>query len=227
MAAWWRLEVVGENDAAVEVISAAVTSGPAGTFLWLAVLREGSNVLEVNGSDVRLEKIQLSEPDTLIALDARGTFTVEAGGLVTGLTRFLGTSVRVAASGMLLPEVYEVASDRIAVDVGLVPVGTQVTVGYLAKGKARLLPKNVKGGKVRSTKIGLILNDSTLPLINGKRPPDRHPSTELDAPEPRTTGKVDLVNLGWDTEGVITIEQDIPFRTEILALYEATQVNEA
>jgi hypothetical protein len=37
---------------------------------------------------------------------------------------------------------------------------------------------------------------------------------------------VEYGNVGWD-DGKIEIEQDLPFRTEILAIYEITQGNES
>jgi hypothetical protein len=32
--------------------------------------------------------------------------------------------------------------------------------------------------------------------------------------------------LGWDRDGQITIEQDLPFRTEVLAIFGVAAVNE-
>jgi hypothetical protein len=84
----------------------------------------------------------------------------------------------------------------------------------------------VKGGKVRNAKIGVALHDSALPKINGKRPPERDPAIPFDEATGRVTGKIEVGNLGWDGEGAITIEQDQPFRTEILALFSNTQAND-
>jgi hypothetical protein len=45
-------------------------------------------------------------------------------------------------------------------------------------------------------------------------------------PEPPFTGDVDMRVLGWSEDGAVTLEQDLPFRTEILALFSTAQVNE-
>ena len=75
--------------------------------------------------------------------------------------------------------------------------------------------------------MGVILNDSALPLVDGKRVPDRTPATPQDEAEPRRTGAFAAAGaLGWESEGVITIEQDLPVRTEVLALFGVAAVHE-
>jgi hypothetical protein len=78
-------------------------------------------------------------------------------------------------------------------------------------------------GRARDVRIGVLLNDSALPLLNGVRAADRTPSTAMDTVEGRKTGRVWVSNAGgWDDDGSVTIEQDLPLRTEILAVFATT-----
>ncbi len=112
-------------------------------------------------------------------------------------------------------------------------VGANIVVGLPYTAKAVTLPPEggnprgtAQGAKRRRMRIVLRLNDSALPLINGKRPPDRTPATPQDTVEPRVTGDVEVRDLGWDGDGTVTIEQDLPFRTEVLAIFGTEQVNQ-
>jgi hypothetical protein len=93
---------------------------------------------------------------------------------------------------------------------------------YLAR--AVTLPRDTRTGKAQSSMLGVILNNSALPLINGKRTPDRSPSTPQNTVQPLFTGKKKQLNPGWSDEDPVTIEQDLPFRTEVCALYATDAV---
>jgi hypothetical protein len=47
----------------------------------------------------------------------------------------------------------------------------------------------------------------------------------MGTPEPGTTGDVEVACLGWG-DGSITIEQDLPLRTEVLAVFANTAVHD-
>jgi hypothetical protein len=206
--AWWRLEVGGV------VQSCAVAEGAGGSDLWIAVTRT---------SGLLIERIPQYE-DVAVYVDSAVQTYASAAGVVTGLGHLEGELVRVIIDEILVLDDAVVAGGTI--DLGLDYASKKVVVGLRYSLKATTLPKNVKGGKVRNAKIGVALHDSALPKINGKRPPERDPAIPFDEATGRVTGKIEVGNLGWDGEGAITIEQDQPFRTEILALFSNTQAND-
>ncbi|MBK9446180.1 MAG: hypothetical protein IPO00_08830 [Betaproteobacteria bacterium] len=148
---------------------------------------------------------------------------------VSGLDRLEGMTVRVIIDGAL-------GNDQVVTDgfisLSAVPVET-VVVGLPYSAKLIQLP--LEGGlatgssqsaKRRRTKVRLRLNDSALPLVNGKRAAERFPSDPMDTGTNLITGDADCIVLGWEEDGALTIEQDLPFRTEILAIFGSATANE-
>lgn len=212
--AWWRVTTDGQ------VLSAAVSDGPAGSIAWLAVQRTGG---------VFLEKLAMREVGQPV-LDAYVTLAgpLLEGVPVAGLAHLEGKAVKiiidgaieedqVVAGGAITP-----ARDGAAAIVGLGYTQTAVTLP-LEAGGAR---GTAQGTKRRRVKTVLLLNDSALPLVNGERAADRTPSTAMDTPEARMTGECEARGLGYDDRGQVTIEQDLPLRTEVLALYGVTSGSE-
>jgi hypothetical protein len=81
------------------------------------------------------------------------------------------------------------------------------------------------GASQRWAHIYVKLVDSALPLVNGQRPAARSPSTPMGDPEELRTGDYDVQGLGWDLDGTITVVQDIPKKTQLIALYGIYQSN--
>lgn len=208
VAAWWRLPIGS-------VVSAAVVETTNGAELWC---------LKPRADGLHAEVIPLHET-AVEFLDSWSTAVVPVGGVVAGLARFNGLNVRVVLGGAVIGDYPVVGGSMTITDAEV--EGETVTLGLPFTATARLLPRDLKSGKAHSPKIGVLLNDSALPKLNGRRPADRTPATAMDGGEPRRSGKFDVANLGWSDEDVITVEQDLPFRTEILAIYSRTQANEA
>jgi len=217
--AWWRASTQGS------VLSACVSHGVNGSLLYLAVQR-------TNG--VGLEVMPMNElAPGRCYLDAALTLAVPAGDapVVAGLDHLNGVHVRVILDGAL--EEDQVVQGG---QIQLARAGASVTVGLaFPLPTAQLLP--LEGGNPRGTsqaskkkwlRCALRLNDSALPKVNGVLvAPDRSPSTPMDTAEPRYTGDVVAEpGGGWDTRGQLTITQDLPFRTEILAIFGSVRVNE-
>jgi hypothetical protein len=217
--AWWRVQTTGT------VSSACVTDGPEGSILWMAVSRKAG---------VFLERMYLN-PDKRVPLDCQIQVEPDATGLITGLDHLVGEQVHVTVDGAieksfeLVPVSGEIQLDFTDREFEVPPV---VLVGLQFTCTARTLPRDIRGGKGRSPKIGVTLNDSGLPRIgssaSGKtyRPDERTPSTPMDTVEGRKTGKFRVGDLGWDDDAKIDIVQDLPIRTEILNLYAITAENE-
>jgi hypothetical protein len=213
VAAWWQLKVTG-------IVTACVVDSPDGDELILWVTRAGSS---------RLEIVPMHEVGAQY-LDSHIVGALAGNGIVTGLGHLEGQTVRVVVDDQLEAnqvvvggQVQAVTAQRIADDPTL--VGTEVVVGLAYRPKLITLPP--LGAKKRYSRIGLRLNDSAAPLVNGKRIPDRTPATPMDEGEPLLTADVELRNLGWAENGEITIEQDLPFRTEILTIFGDLQRNES
>jgi hypothetical protein len=202
--AGWRVQLAGSPV----VTSGCVADGPDGSELWLAVTRAGGEYIE---------RMPLHEVGR-VYLDSAITVEV-AGNELAGLGHLEGETVTLVAGGAVVgtAEVVDGAVQYEAAD------GTEVVVGLPFTATAVTLALNVKGGKVRNARIGVRVNDSALPKINGRREADRTPSTPQDTPEPRRTKRSEVGNRGWDDEGQVTIEQDLPLRTEILSIYQVTQ----
>jgi hypothetical protein len=197
--AWWTFAITGT------VCSAAPSLGPNGAYLWMAVLRNGV---------VYLEKLRLSEETILRYLDSSVKVTSNGAGTIAGLSHLGGTARVVKNGGGMIGD-FNVVGD--VAFLGVDYANTEVIAGIPYRGVARTLPRDLRTGKAQSSKVGVILNDSAPPLINGKyRPKDRGPGVPLPAP---ITGPRVVGNLGWDEEDSILFEQDLPFRTEICAVY--------
>jgi hypothetical protein len=106
-------------------------------------------------------------------------------------------------------------------------------VGLPFTATAETLP--IEGGNPAGTAQGMQshfasitarVSDSVPPLINGARAGDGRPfSVPLDEVEPRVTADLKVQNLGVSEGGIITIEQDLPFRTEVCAIYGQVQMS--
>lgn len=206
----WRV------DLGAQVASAGVASGAAGAELWAHVKRgEGRYCVE---------RLPLHEVDVAY-VDAAKSGVVAGDGTFAGLEHLEGETVRVLVDGALEAD-QDVAAGKVTVDVEL--AGKSITVGLPYRAKARTLPPaEAVLGAARIAKVGLLLNDSALPLVNGDRAePDRTPSTPMGTGEPRRSGKTRTAALGWKDGATATIEQDLPFRTEVLAVYGVGAFNE-
>lgn len=214
--AWWRLTTSGT------VISAAVSNGPDGSMLWATIERS---------TGVQLERLWLSEHGMSVALDSKVTKIVGADGRITGLTHLEGETVDVVI-GTVVVQGLQVAGGAVQLEVDFAGAAAVVGLPLPAIRAVTLPPEGgnprgtAMGTKRRRTKIFLRLNNSALPLVNGVRAPDRTPATPMDEGEPLFTGDVECNGGDYSTHGQVTIEQDLPLRTEILSVFGPVQVND-
>lgn len=138
--------------------------------------------------------------------------------VVTGLEHLEGQLVQVVSDGAVAPSKV-VSGGEITLDrpTFLVRVG----LPYLS----RIVSLPIESGAPTGSSLAYIkrynrlivgLLDSALPLINGVRAPDRHPSTPMNTVEPNKTGQVSAYQLGWSEGVVVTIEQDLPIALRVL-----------
>jgi len=207
VAAWWRIAFPSSS-----IKSAAVARTADGDEVWVAATR---------GDAILLERIPLHET-RICHLDSSLVELLPVGQVVSGLAHLNGETVYAVVDGALegpftvLGGAITVAAESpVTADVGLAFTATMITLPLEVAGPGG----SAQAAKRRRTKVRLRLNDSALPLVNGYRAADRTPASPLDRVEPRMTGDSDLNMLGWDEDGVLTITQDVPFRTEILGIF--------
>jgi len=104
---------------------------------------------------------------------------------------------------------------------------SEINVGYSYP--ARLVTRDVNdmnrygessaGQMKRWNKIFVRLFQSIIPIINGDRPSERTPQTPMNDVEGIVTGDVQVIDLGYDKLGNITIEQDLPFGCVITGIF--------
>jgi hypothetical protein len=91
-----------------------------------------------------------------------------------------------------------------------------MSLGGFASGSSR-------PAKKRWNTIFCRIISSFKPKINGKRPPTRYPTSIPGKVEAPRTENVKIHNLGYDEEGIITIEQDLPVHTTIAGIFGELQ----
>lgn len=210
IAGWWKLVTAGE------VRSVAVGDTGGSTYLWLAVKRTNGTYIE-----------RMRWTDVVARLDSYISRTIAVGQtVITGLGHLEGETVRIVFDGALEPD-QVVIGEQVTLGRVLDHAST-VYVGLPFTARAKTLPPpDHLLGKARIAKATLLLNDSALPLLNGDRAePDRTPATPMDTAEPQRTKRVRVSVLGWDDDGALAIEQDLPFRTEILGIFSSGAANE-
>jgi hypothetical protein len=215
--AWWRFEVGGG-----QVLSGCVTDGAYGSIVWLSILRGATACLEF----YRLDDDGEALVDGLVSVVLGANLTI------TGLGHLEGKAVQVVVAGTVVDAVVAGGQVVLAEDQAVAGDVAEVGVGYLAR--AKTLP--LEGGNPRGTaqasnrrwaNVRLRLNDSALPKVNGYRAADRSPGAAMNRGQPRVTGDVDVQQLGdEDAAGQLTIEQELPLRTEVLAIFGSAQVNQ-
>jgi hypothetical protein len=147
---------------------------------------------------------------------------VTATNTVDGLEHLNGKTVQVIGDGNLYPDALVTAGSLTTVG----PAASQFTVGCKSDRRLEtMLVDDIRGGgSSRSSKKGwnrifARIYDSGLPKINGIRPPDRTPTTPMNQREPNLSKDVIAQNVGWDYEGTILIEQDLPLDLIITGIF--------
>ena len=137
---------------------------------------------------------------------------------VTGLDYLEGLTVGVVADG-------GTHADKVVAggEIDLDAPADEVYVGLRFSSAMRTLPLAAIGAqgellhaKKRRNKIYVRLFESARPIINGDRPSTRSPATPMDTPEPFISEDVFVIDLGWEDNGEIEIEQDLPVPMNII-----------
>lgn len=183
---------------------------------WVCVKRGDAYCIEFMNPDVYTDSSLTTPPDNEVELLSVG-----------GLDHLEGKVVQPVVNGSV-QTLKTVSGGEITLD----KAGTDIEIGLPYVSRLETTPYN--DGNSSGTNLGTSqrwgqiyakIVDSALPLIEGVRPSARTPSTPMGDPEALRTGDYDILNLGWDLSGTITIEQDIPKKTQLVALYGIYQSN--
>ena len=166
----------------------------------------------------------------LVYMDSYFSDTISNSNLITGIpSRFEGETVGVTVNDAFEGE-FIVTGGEVSlpgIRDGYYSIGFRYTGKITTFERPDGNPSGVAFGTARRwNKLYARLVSSALPKINGQRPPDRTPASPMNLPEPLRSEDVRIHNLGFNN-GVIEIEQDLPFPTQIVGLYGQLGVNDA
>ena len=205
----------------------------AETVAWTRVFASGMKILDVtSGRSNGVNELALAGQRTAGKVDLEtnsankqpldsyaSEFDSFGTNVITGLDHLEGLLVRPLVDGAVNPLELVVGGQITTQDTG-----KQLYAGIGYTGKIVTLPPDVPQSQIRSwkkrwNKVWALMVNSKQPIINGVRPPDRTPSTPMNTVEPNVSGHFKTINLGWDDNGQITIEEDLPVPMNILAIY--------
>lgn len=148
---------------------------------------------------------------------------------ITNIVHLAGVTVRPLVDGAVHPEITldETGSGVLEYE------GSTVIVGIPFTSEVVTLPPDYgsQTGSAMSmqkgwNKIGLRLLNSSKPIINGTRPPDRTVSSFMGTAEAPFTGDVFISNVGYSTNSVISVKEDLPVACNIIGMFgEMNQSN--
>ncbi len=137
-----------------------------------------------------------------------------------------GEEVTIVADGALIPP-QTVTNNQLVFDksyrfvqIGLPYTQALETMPVIPNGASG----TTAGRKKWFNEMFVKLHDSLYPKINGTRPDTRSPSTPMGNREPFFTGDVKVMNTSSGLDATIRIEQDLPFRTYVLAVHGNLEV---
>jgi len=201
-----------------EYKSLAVISEDGPDQFWFVIKRTIGGVTK--------QYVELYTPD--IFLDSMISYSGSATSAVTGLAHLEGKTVQITADGAVHPDLV-VSSGAITLNY----TATDIKVGlkYVSKLTPTRPGSNAGAGTTlgkfkRWNEIFVRLEQSAIPKINGQRPPVRSPGTNFGNEEPVVSEDINIRNLGYDRDGRIEIEQDLPLACHIVSLFGTLSVGD-
>ena len=198
------------------VVSCATIPNEAADETWVCVKRNGSFIVEYMNEEVYTDSSLTTPPDNTDSLLTVGGLEHLEGKEVQPIVDGAIQNMKTVTGG-------QVTLDRpgVHIEIGLPYTAILETTPYNDGNSAGT---NL-GTSQRWAQIYVKIVDSALPKVNGVRPGARTPSTPMGDPEDLRTGDYNITNIGWDLDGTIVIEQDIPKQTQIVALFGIYQSN--
>ena len=132
---------------------------------------------------------------------------------LTGLGHLEGQSVLAVVDGVVEGP-FTVNSGQIEVS----QASTRSYAGLAYQGEFTTSPLHAGVGSVDWGEVILRLFESTLPLVNGRRPAERSPDTPMDTADPLFSGDVP-VNMSERNGGTLTVTQDQPLPCTVTGIH--------
>jgi len=202
-----------------------------GEFKSLAVISEDGPdqfwfVVERTIGGVTKRYIELHTPDTY--LDSMISYSGASTSAVTGLAHLEGKTVQILADGAVHPDMVVTSG---ALTLNYAATDIKVGLKYISKLTPTRPGANAGAGTTlgkfkRWNEIFVRLDKSAIPTINGQRPPVRSPGTNFGDEEPVVSEDINVRNLGYDRDGRIIIEQDLPLACHIVSLFGTLSVGD-
>ena len=185
--------------------------------------REGSDrwafIIERVINGVTKRYIEMYEDDHF--LDCHARYQGAATTSITGLDFLEGKTVTILADGAVHP--HKVVSGG-AISLNYASTDVLVGLEYVSKLTPTRYGANVGDGtsmgrQKRWSEIFVQLSNSAVPKINGVRPPVRGVDTTYGTAEPLTSEDVNVRNLGYNRDGTVEIEHELPLPCHIVAIF--------
>jgi hypothetical protein len=213
-------EVVGwhRHTTDGEYKSLAVISEDGPDQYWFVVKRT------INGAVKQF--VERYTPDFF--MDSMISYSGSSTSSVTGLSHLEGKTVQITADGAVHPDLVVTSG---ALTLNYAATSIKVGLKYVSKLTPTRPGANAGSGTTlgkmkRWNEIFVRLDNSAIPKINGQRPPVRSPGTNYGNEEPTATEDINIKNLGYDRDGRITIEQDLPLACHIISLFGTLSVGD-
>ena len=213
---WFRYETDGEFESVCTIPSADGTTEQ----VWVVVKRTIGGVakryIEYFDPDSTFHSTTVRglRTDSCVLYDSTATTTV------TGLDHLEGETVAIVGDGSVYPTA--VVSGGSVTLSG--PAASKIEVGLpftctLVPNRPEVPVAGTSQGRTKSWgDIVVRLKDTQGVTINGETVPWRAAGDPMGVAPPHFTGDKIVQNLGWDTDGYVTITQTQPCHIEVLAI---------
>lgn len=149
--------------------------------------------------------------------------------VIAGLDHLEGKLVQVLAPNKYLGSfLVESGTITLSDDTGQTTPVIRASIGMAHPAIMKTLPpsKVYPGSPIRFSAFAVRILNSTRPIINGNRPDDRDPLSQLNQTQPLDEVNDLFVNTdGWDPYKIIEIIEQVPMRSEILGVYGRLREN--
>ena len=181
--------------------------------VWVVVNRE------IGG----INKRYIEYYDNDISVDSGLTYSGVPVTSLSGLQHLSGKTVRIVGDGATYPDQVMPASGELTIT----PAASEIYVGlaYSPKLITNRPEVAVTGGgssqglKKRWNKVTVRVLDTTGITINGEIYPSRDTEDDMGSAPGTYSEDLSIINLGWSTEGYITIEQPLSLPAHVVAVF--------
>lgn len=152
------------------------------------------------------------------------TYNITDGSnILTGLEMHEGESIQVIADSQYLGS-FKVSGGQVELidELGEPYYPTLALAGQFHPCAMAILPpeKVDPGAQTRYSTFSVRAVGSTRMLINGERPSERRPATDMDRSEPVSgLEDLDILKTGWDPYQIIFIAETVPIRSAVYGVY--------